>query len=45
MGTEIQQIEELNRGLNIQTKNQKVLLAELENIIVATIFIAKEIWI
>lgn len=33
MGTEIQQIEELNRGLNIQTTNQKLLLEELEAII------------
>jgi hypothetical protein len=41
MGAEIQQIEELNRGLNVQTKNQKILLAELENIIVLAIFIAE----
>ena len=33
MGTEIQQIEELNRGLNIQTANQQVLLQELDAIL------------
>jgi hypothetical protein len=33
MGVEIQQIEELNRGLNIQTGNQQVLLCELDQIL------------
>lgn len=34
MGMEIQQIEELNRGLNIQNTNQQKLLEELDNILV-----------
>lgn len=34
MGDEIRQIEQLNRGLNIQTANQQRLLAELDSILV-----------
>lgn len=34
MGDEIRQIEQLNRGLNIQTSNQQRLLAELDSILV-----------
>ncbi|PJF17479.1 Exocyst complex, component Exoc1 domain-containing protein [Paramicrosporidium saccamoebae] len=34
MGVEIQQIEELNRGLNIQNNNQQRLLDELDSILV-----------
>ena len=34
MGSEIQQIEQLNRGLNIQTANQQALLQELDALVV-----------
>ena len=34
MGDEIRQIEQLNRGLNIQTANQQRLLAELDSVLV-----------
>lgn len=33
MGREIQQIDQLNRGLNVQTANQQRLLLELSNLI------------
>lgn len=33
MGREIQQIEQLNRGLNVQTANQQRLLLELDSLI------------
>lgn len=36
MGEEIQQIEQLNRGLNIQTANQQRLLGELDALVVNT---------
>lgn len=34
MGAEIQQIEQLNRALNLQTANQAVLLQELDSLLV-----------
>lgn len=35
MGAEIQQIEQLNRGLNLQTANQQTLLRELDSLLVS----------
>lgn len=38
MSQEIQQIEELNCGLKLQSENQKILLAHLEKLIVLLLY-------